>query len=123
MYLRVASYCIAAVGAFVTLMAMAHGGGSLRSLLSGFTLWALIPYAGLVAASAIARTRGSLIAALAVCLVAVLFGSFIYLDALFVHISSTGALVFIFIPLYQLLAAVVVLVFAAERRRHATRNI
>ena len=121
--MRVVSYCIAAVGTVVTLVAMAHGGGGLRSLLSGFTIWALVPYAGFAAASAIARTRASLIAAFAVGLTAVLFGSFMYLNALFVHISSTSALVFVFIPLYQLLAAVVVVIFAAECRKHATRKV
>ncbi len=123
MYLRIASYSIATLGAAVTIAAMIHGGGGLRSVLNGFMIWALLPYGALAAAAAISRTRGSLIAAFVVCLLAVLFGSFIYLDALFIHTSSTSALVFIFIPLYQLLAAVVVLVFAAERRRHATRNI
>ena len=123
MYLRVTTYGIAAVGAVATVAAMAYAGGSLRSLLDGFTIWALLPYAALAAAAAIARTRGSILAVFLVCLAAVVFGLFIYGDVLFIHISSTGALVFIFIPLYQLLAAAIVVTFAVERRRHASRNI
>ena len=53
---------------------------------------------------------------LAVALAALLFGGFAYVDALFVHVSSTSALVFIFIPLYQLLAASIALVLALAVR-------
>ena len=123
MYLRLLTYSIASVGAAATLAAMVYAGGSLRSLLDGFTIWALVPYAAFAAAAAIARTRGSLLAAFLSCLAAVGFGLFIYWDALFVHISSTSALVFIFIPLYQLLAAAIVITFAIERRKYAIRNI
>lgn len=62
------------------------------------------------------------IAAALACLMATAPGLFIYYGALFIHISSTSALVFIFIPLYQLLAAIIATVFAIERRTCATRN-
>jgi hypothetical protein len=123
MYFRIASYSIAAVGSVITLVALTHAGGSLRTLLSGFTIWALLPYASLAAAAGIARTRGSLLAAFITCLAVVLFGLLMYLDAVFIHVSSTGGLVFIFIPLYQLFAAAAVLIFVAVRRRYAARNI
>jgi hypothetical protein len=70
-----------------------------------------------------AYARGSIIACCVVSLAAAVFGIFIYVDALFIHIGSTSALVFLFIPLYQLLAAAIVITFAIERRAHASRNI
>ena len=123
MHLRVATYFVAVIGIAITFAAMAHAGGSVRSLADGFTVWAVIPYVMFAAAAVVARTRGAIVAVFIVCLFAVLFASYIYFDALFVHISSTGALVFVFIPLYQLMAAVVVGVFAIERRMHASRCI
>lgn len=42
---RVATDCMAAVGALGTLAAMSYAGGSVRALLSGFAIWALVPYA------------------------------------------------------------------------------
>ena len=123
MSLRRVSYSFLVLGGLGTLALMVYAAQGFRSLLSGFTVWALIPYAAFAIATRIACTRGSIIAASVASFVGVLFGMFIYVDALFVHISSTNALVFVFIPLYQLLAALVVLVFALERRRHAIRDI
>ncbi len=120
--LRIASYCILSLGVVATLAAMVYAGGSIASLLSGFTVWAVAPYVAFLIAVVIAPTRGAAIAALVFCLAAALFASFIYFDALFVHISSTGALVFVFIPLYQLLTAAIIIVLCIERRVHATRN-
>ena len=123
MSLRRVSYSFLVLGGLGTLALMAYAAQNFRSLVSGFTLWALIPYIAFALAIHIARTRVSLIAACVASLVATFLGVFIYVDGLFVHISSTGALAFVFIPLYQTLAAVIVLVFALERRRHATQDI
>jgi hypothetical protein len=121
--MRCVSYSFLVAGSLGTLALMIYAAQGFGSLLSGFTVWALIPYAVFAIAIWMARTRGSVIASSVASLIAVLLGAFIYIDALFVHISSTSPLAFVFIPLYQLLAAVVVLVFALERRRHVIQDI
>ena len=123
MSLRRVSYSVLVLGGLGTFALMIYAAEGFRSLVSGFTVWALVPYAVFAIATRIARTRASIIAASVASFIAVFFGVFIYVDALFIHISSTSALVFVFIPLYQLLAGLVVLVFALERRRHATQDI
>ncbi len=104
-----ATVAVLAIGSFVTVAALVHGGGSLASLFSGFTVWALVPYGVLLASRSLARTRGRALATLIVSSLATAFAVLVYLDAMFVHTSSTSALVFIFIPLYQLIAAVILL--------------
>jgi hypothetical protein len=106
---------VLALGSLVTLGALFQGGGSLSSLISGFTVWALIPYGLFFASRTFARTRGRALATLIVSGVSSAFGAFVYVDAMYVHTSSTSALVFIFIPLYQLVAAamlIAVLIFS-----------
>jgi hypothetical protein len=122
MSLRRVSYSFLVLGGLGTLGLLIYAAQGFRSLISGFTVWALIPYAAFAIATRVARTRGSVVAACIASFVAAFFGLFIYVDALFFHISSTSSLVLVFIPLYQLLAALVVLVFALERRRHATQD-
>jgi len=39
-----ATAAILAIGSFVTVAALVSGGGSLTSLLTGFTVWALVPF-------------------------------------------------------------------------------
>ena len=102
-----ATIAVLAVGAFVTLAALLHGGGSLSSLLDGFTVWVLSPYAAFCASCSLARTQGRALATLIVSSLATAFAALLYGDAMFGHTSSTSALVFIFIPLYQLIAAAV----------------
>ena len=91
--------------------------------LGGIAIWALVPYAVLLASSALAGTRGRALAAFIVSLLASGFALFVYGDALFVHTSSTGGLVFLFIPLYQLIPAVILLAFLFfSRPSDANRN-
>jgi hypothetical protein len=117
------TYTVLAIGALGTLGVMAYAGQSLESLVSGFTLWALAPFATFAAACALAR-RAVAIGVLVAAVVATLFAAFIYIDAFFIHIHSTSALVFIFIPLYQLVAAAILLVAAfVSRRAHVTSTI
>jgi hypothetical protein len=118
------TYTVLAIGALGTLGVMAYAGQSLESLVSGFTLWALAPFATFAAACALARSRAVAIGVLVAAVVATLFAAFVYIDAFFIHIHSTSALVFIFIPLYQLVAAVILLVAAfVSRRAHVTSTI
>jgi|ERR1051326_3789642 hypothetical protein len=105
-------YGAIAIGAIGTVAVMAYAGQSLESLFSGFTAWTLAPFAIFALACSVARNRGVVIVTLVAVILALVLGAFIYIDALFVHIHSTGALVFIFVPLYQLIVAVIVLVAA-----------
>lgn len=71
---------------------------------SGFYPWATTPY---VVYLLISRAFGRFVpsSALAGCIVAILMLAFtlvVYIDAMFIHVSSTSALVFIFVPLYLL---------------------
>ena len=109
---RYLTYAFSLVGAIGTVALMAYAGQSLKSLLSGFTPWAIAPYAVFAAAGAIARTRAIVVVTAFVSLAAVLYAAFAYVDVFFVHIHSTGALVFIFVPLYQLVVAALVLVIS-----------
>ena len=118
------TYTVVAIGAVGTLGVMAYAGQSFESLVSGFTLWALAPFATFAAACALARRRGVIVVALIAGVVATLFAAFTYIDAFFIHIHSTSALVFIFVPLYQLVAAVILLLVAfVTRRAHVTPTI
>ena len=118
------TYTVIAIGAVGTLGVMAYAGQSLQSLLSGFTLWALAPFATFAAACALARSRSVIVVALIAAVVATLFAAIIYIDAFFIHIHSTSALVFIFVPLYQLVAAAILLLVAfVTRRAHVTPTI
>jgi hypothetical protein len=73
--------------------------------------WALLPYAVLSLYALVrshddpsgACTKASFWA----CLIAFVFGLWAYLDASFVHLSSTSPLVFLFVPLYLLLGGLV----------------
>jgi len=62
MFLARASYGLAAAGSIGTGAALIHAGGDSRVLLSRFALWALLPYAVLATAGALARRRGISIA-------------------------------------------------------------
>ena len=98
-----------AVGVLVTIAAMVLAGGSAAALLSGFTIWALLPYALLLASSRLAGTRGRVLTVCIVSVVASAFAVAAYADALFIDSSSTGALVFLFVPLYQAIAVAILL--------------
>lgn len=106
---KVVARFAAAGGALATIGAIGHAAGSASSLLSGFTVWALLPYLVLLASSRVAVSRGR---ALTVAIIAPLvsaFALFFWADALFVHTTSTSPLVFLFVPLYQLIASLILL--------------
>ena len=68
--------------------------------------WALLPYAAL-SLYTLARSRHDFSgaggkASFWACLVALVFALWAYVDASFAHLSSTSALVFLFVPLYVL---------------------
>ena len=49
-------------------------------------------------------------------LVATLFAAAAYFDAFFIHVHSTSAIIFIFLPFYQLIVAAVVLLLSLISR-------
>lgn len=124
--ITVASLGTLGLGALVTGAALVHAGG-FSTLLSGFSLTALSPYAVFGAACFLANSsRGRAIAALAVCALATAFAIYFYGDLIFVRPGSMSGLVFLFVPFYQLPAAVLLLAvmfFTRPRRRSSSADI
>jgi len=74
------------------------------NILTGVNLWIISPYILFLIISLVAKYQSqSNNLSLASCITAVfllLFTLLVYIDAFYIHISSTSALVFIFVPLY-----------------------
>jgi hypothetical protein len=114
------------LGALATGAALIQAAG-FSALLSGFSLLALSPYAVFCGACFLADgSRGRAIATLVVCVLATAFAIFFYGDLIFLNPGSMSGLAFLFVPLYQLPAAILLLVvvfFTRPRsRRSATPN-
>ena len=119
--LRAATSCIAGCGALFTAVMMIYAAQGITLGACLFALWAIAPYAVFIITARVARSRAAVTIALVGCALASAFSAFIYIDAFFVHIHSTNALVFLFIPLYQLVFATVLFaVIYATRRGSAT---
>jgi len=69
-------------------------------------LWAILPYVTFFLISSIVHARQlSPILPLATCITSILILSFtlvVYIDGMFIHTSSTSALLFLFVPFYLL---------------------
>ncbi len=120
---RSVSYSAVFLGGLSTFAFMVYAADEFNLLVVAFTICVLSPYATFAIATHIAHTRGSIMAVLVASLISTCVAAFLYIDTLFFHVSSTGALVFVSIPFCQLLGAFVVLAFALARRRHATQDI
>ena len=114
--LRQMIYALSSIGAVSTLGFIAYAGQSFRSLFSGFTPWALASYVVFAVAGLVAYQQWLAAIVLVSSLVATLFAAAGYFDALFIHVHSTSALVFIFVPLYQLILAALVLLISLVSR-------
>src|SRR5262245_46852909 len=80
------------------------------ALLSRFSVFALSPYAVLCGACFLARSsRGRTIATLVVCALATAFSIFFSGALIFLDPGSMIGLVFLFVPFYQLPAAILLL--------------
>jgi len=103
-----------AVAAVVTLWSMLYG-ALWKFEWSWFYPWALSPYLVLVIVFVAAgnRSKSTQIASVVAGVAVLLFASFLYLDAMLVHVSSTSALVFVFGPLYLLVGGTLVFVTTA----------
>lgn len=99
---------LSVVGAAVTFGILLKAGGS-KILFSGFTLWALLPYFLFSALARASTVKFYRLLVLALASLSVIVGIGFYIDANFIHLDAQGALVFLFVPLYQLIAALGVL--------------
>ncbi len=119
--INLATLAVLVAGAIATAAGLVYAGEGASSLLSGFTIWALLPYAVLLWARSLASSRGRAIVALMVTILVVGFAVVLDADALFFHRRSTGGLVIVIVPLYQLAAASLLLVglFFAQKPRPA----
>jgi hypothetical protein len=97
------SVALLTVAALVTLCTMLHAAGwQLSRAHVGFILWALSPYLLLlvVLRAAGTKTIAAGIASIVTSASVLAFASLMYVDAIFIHVSSTSALIFLFGPLY-----------------------
>lgn len=98
------------LGALTTVAALVRAGG-FSGLLSGFTLFALLPYVLFCGACFLAgSSRGRAIAILLVSAAATVFALLVYGDLIFIHPGSMSGLAFLFVPFYQVPAAIILLV-------------
>ena len=75
-----------------------------------FILWALLPYPALsLPMIFVSLSKRALVVYMVFASIAVLGGLFFYFDAMFVHLDPQSAIVFVFIPLYQLAGVIVIL--------------
>ena len=107
--LKLTTRCLLATGITVTIGALVYAAGSATAVISGFTVWALLPYVLLLCANRMAQTSGMARGILIVTLLSVVVANVAYIRAFFVDGSSTSPLVFVVIPLYQLIAAALTL--------------
>ena len=109
------------LGALATGIALGHAAG-LATLLGGFSLLALSPYAVFCGACLLANgTRGRAIASLVICALATIGAVYFYTRLIFLDPGSMSGLVFLLVPAYQLPAAILLLVvmFFSRPRRNA----
>jgi hypothetical protein len=105
--IKLLNYILLTISIFVMLSFLFYAGKGIESLLSPFILWALSPFFILLCITYYARFRNTLITAMSL---SVLFlgAIFLYFDSLFsTHPDAQGALIFLFLPLYQTLAIII----------------
>jgi hypothetical protein len=109
------------VAAAIAVWTMLHGAGG-RFEWSWFYPWVLAPYlilGGLVATVG-TRSKFTRVASI-VATVAVLAASYLYVDAMFIHVSSTSALIYVFLPLYLLVGGLTLFALTALIGRRLSR--
>jgi hypothetical protein len=109
----IASMTILAIAALLTIYAMLHAAAwQLSAGRVAFVVWALTPY--LVVATVIravgSKSGASRIASVISSAAVLVFAAFMYVDAIFIHVSSTSALIFLFAPLYLTVGGVMLFV-------------
>ena len=107
-HLTAAARITLTVGAVATLASLIHAGGNFSILLDRFTLWALLPNALLFAASLFADTHDRARTLLFVCALTTLATLLVLGDLFFLRRSSESFL-FLFVWLYEVAAATILL--------------
>ena len=107
--LTAAARIILAIGTVAAVAWLLRADSGLSSLLNRLTLWTLLPYAIFFAASAFAGTRDRARSLLLVCALSTLVALLLYGATLLLSMGFTNALVLVFVPLFQLIPAVIVL--------------
>ena len=116
---NIASFVTLGLGAAVTLAAFVHAAGW-PMLFDRLALLPFCPYALLCVACLLARSRGRAIANFIVAALAALFALYWYINLIFLHPASMNGLVFFLVPMFQLPAAIIlllVLLFTRHRNR------
>jgi uncharacterized BrkB/YihY/UPF0761 family membrane protein len=93
--------------------------------LDAFSVWVASPYFLLLIPSVLVQTKKGQVAILAFVVFMVVGGLFAYYDTMFLSRGSTGGLVFLFLPLWQLLIAIgitVGVIVTRVRRSAANRS-
>ena len=115
-----ASLATLGLGALVTGAAFVHTGG-FPALFSGYGLLVFSPYAVFCGSCFLAMSSsGRAIATFVACALATALAIFVYVDFSFLNPGSMNGLVFYFVPILQLSAAILLLVvvfFTRPRRR------
>ena len=110
------------LGALVTGAAFVQTGG-FPALFSDLGLLVLSPYPVFCGASFLAMSSGGrAIAAFVICALATAFATCVYVDLIFLNPGSMNGLVFIFVPICQLSAAILLLVVMFFTRPHRRRS-
>jgi len=101
--------CSLATAAAFTIWAMLHGAGGVFEW-SWFYPWALSPYIvlGILCITSATRAAATRRAALVAAVLVSIVSAHAYVNAMFFDVSSTSALIFIFMPLYSLIGGLVV---------------
>ncbi|MCP4368371.1 MAG: hypothetical protein GY797_09725 [Deltaproteobacteria bacterium] len=100
---RIGETVLLIVGIIATLLISGEASSS-SDLISGWNLWLILPYLSFFLISLIAnnkaKSEGVHIASFITSILILLFPLFIYIDAFYIHTSSTSSLVLLFVPLY-----------------------
>jgi len=108
--INLATLATLGLGALTTVAALVRAGG-FSGLLNGFALFALLPYVVFSGACFLTgSSRGRAIATLLVSAAATVFALLVYGDLIFIHPGSMSGLAFLFVPFYQVPAAIILLV-------------
>lgn len=120
--LRTSSLALLGLGALATLALLVASSGGAAAFLDGgvrFAAWALAPYALLTVGLSRFWSRRARLAGLAGCAAVVAGAVAAYADALFVHPDPQSALAFVFVPVVQIVVALLTigLAWALHRSR------
>jgi hypothetical protein len=123
--LKLAAYAALVVAVIVDIWFEQHARALPTIKVDMFSLWIAAPFALMGMAIAVGNSVLSLRVLLALSILLALSSVFFYYDTLFVHVDAQGALIFLFLPLCQLVAVAIVLlgvIIARIRTRSVTAN-